>query len=82
MQDGNHNPQHLEQSIAIWVCSKLTVEHRSIRQRDAWIKKCQDCHSPRFAADKLKEMDDGVRLSLTKWRKRQPLSLVASRWCS
>jgi hydroxylamine dehydrogenase len=37
-------------------------------KRDAWIKKCQDCHSPRFAADKLKEMDDGVRLSFTKWR--------------
>ena len=32
-------------------------------------KECQDCHSPRFAADKLEGMDDGVRVSFTKWRK-------------
>lgn len=69
MQDGNHNPQQfgtIYSDMGMFEVDRGAPKHKA--KRDAWIKKCQDCHSPRFAADKLKAMDDGIRLSFTKWR--------------
>ncbi|MBM4053433.1 MAG: hydroxylamine oxidoreductase [Planctomycetes bacterium] len=69
MQNGDHNPQRygtIYSDMGMFLVDRGAPRHKA--KRDAWIKLCQDCHSPRFAADKFYELDKGVNLSFTKWR--------------
>ncbi|MDR4507350.1 MAG: hydroxylamine oxidoreductase [Candidatus Brocadiaceae bacterium] len=69
MQNGDHNPQRfgtIYSDMGMFQVDRGAPKHKA--KRDAWIKLCQDCHSPRFAKDKLEEMDAGINLSFTKWR--------------
>ena len=68
-EDGNHNVQHMATEYAhmgMFLLDRGAPKHKA--KRDAWIKKCQGCHSPRWAAEQLYAMDEQINLSFTKWR--------------
>ena len=68
-EDGNHNVQHMATDYAhmgMFLLDRGAPQHKA--KRDAWIKKCQGCHSPRFAAEQMYGMDEQINVSFTKWR--------------
>ena len=68
-EEGNHNTQAA--STVYGHMGMFQVDRGAPRyqaKRDAWIKKCQGCHSPRFAAEQLSAMDEQIHVSFTKWR--------------
>lgn len=69
MQDGDHNVQRFGtqySDMGMFEMDRGAPKHAA--KREAWVKKCMDCHSPNFARDQLRAMDYGIRLSFTKWR--------------
>ena len=81
MQDGtttHSSTGTIYSDMGMFEVDRGSPKHKA--KRDAWIKKCQDCHSPRFAADKLKAMDDGIRLSFTKWRSGRSYRWLLPGW--
>ncbi|HHT9134710.1 MAG TPA: multiheme c-type cytochrome [Candidatus Avalokitesvara rifleensis] len=69
MQEGDHNVQRfgtIYSDMGMFEIDRGAPKWAA--KREAWIKKCMDCHSPNFARDQLRSMDYGVRLSFTKWR--------------
>ncbi|MHC4453797.1 MAG: multiheme c-type cytochrome [Planctomycetota bacterium] len=68
-EDGNHNVQNMSTEYAhmgMYQLNRGAPKHKA--KRDAWIKKCQGCHSPRWAAEQLYAMDEQINISFTKWR--------------
>jgi hypothetical protein len=68
-EDGNHNVQNASTEYAhmgMFQLNRGAPKHKA--KRDAWIKKCQGCHSPRWAAEQLYAMDEQINISFTKWR--------------
>jgi hydroxylamine dehydrogenase len=68
-EDGNHNTQNMQtvyNHMGMFQVNRGAPRYKA--KRDAWIKKCQGCHSPRFAAEQLYAMDEQINISFTKWR--------------
>lgn len=68
MYDGNHNATVNEVfgDMGITEVDRGLPEYKE--QRDGWIRICNDCHSPRFAAAYLRDSDEAVRISHKKVR--------------
>jgi hydroxylamine dehydrogenase len=68
-EDGNHNVQNASTEYAhmgMFQLNRGAPKHKA--KRDAWVKKCQGCHSPRWAKMHLEAMDEQINISFTKWR--------------
>ncbi|MDR4499699.1 MAG: hydroxylamine oxidoreductase [Candidatus Scalindua sp.] len=69
MPEGNHNI--LEASTEFTYMGASQVDRgapKHEKKRNAWIKVCNNCHSPNFARDQLNAMDDIVNLNFAKVR--------------
>ena len=76
MPKGTHNI--LEASTAFTYMGASQVDRgapKHAEKRNAWIKVCQNCHSPRFAKDQLNAMDDQVNLNFAKVREAYEIIL-------
>ncbi len=69
MPQGEHNETKLS-TVYTYMGSSLVDRGASRYKevREAWVRTCQGCHSPRFARDHLEAMDEGTKLSFAKYR--------------
>jgi hydroxylamine dehydrogenase len=69
MQGGEHNQQAfstVHTGMGVHLVDRGAPKYKATR--DAWIKTCSGCHSPRFARDQLEAADEAIKVAFTKWR--------------
>jgi hydroxylamine dehydrogenase len=74
MDGGDHNV--MKNSTVYTYMGTSLVDRGAPRyqaQRERWVTLCKGCHSARFASDQLEAMDEGVKLSFTKYREAMEL---------
>lgn len=76
MQGGEHN---VTRASTVYTYMGTSMVDRGAPRykeiREGWVSLCKGCHSPRFARDQLEAMDEGVKLSFTKYREAMAIVL-------